>query len=717
MIDLTHLNPQQKKAVETTEGPLLVLAGAGSGKTSVLTHRIAYILDSGLAGPENVLAVTFTNKAAGEMKERVLNLLKSSENKLAPSWMGTFHSIGLRILKMYGDKIGVDKNFSIYDSSDQVSVTKEAMNRLNLSTKEFKPKSIHSFISSAKNELLTPTDYSSQASGFFQTTASDVYFEYEKILKENNCLDFDDLIMKTLQLLQSEEAVLKKFQEQFKYILVDEYQDTNHAQYIMVNLFAKLHKNICCVGDDDQSIYSFRGATIQNILNFERDYPESSVIKLEQNYRSTKKILEASYQVISQNTARKDKKLWTENDDGSAITLFTSLDEKDESRWILEMIDQVHEATSYSDIAILYRTNAQSRNLEEAFIEYGVPYRIVGGVRFYERKEIKDILAYLKLIYNPKDSQSLGRIINVPRRGIGKKTVQDLNQHARSKSVTAGELLFNSELKITNSKLKDFAKLIQGLKSQSEKLNIIDFINHLLEKTGYIKMLDDGTPENEARIENIKELISVANKFSEEEPPNGLINFLEEVSLLEGATGSGEDEDAVTLMTIHSSKGLEFEHIFVVGMEENLFPHSNTLFDSKELEEERRLAYVAITRAKKHLYLTHASNRMYFGKIDSNPISRFITDIDETLIHHIQSPHLNNDVDAWSTSEYDSSDFKHSLGNAHQSVNVEKGDKVKHEYFGIGTIKYIDDEVMEIDFGPSYGIKELMLEYARVEKV
>ncbi len=710
MIDISHLNPQQKIAVETTEGPLLVLAGAGSGKTSVLTHRIAFIIDAGLAGPENILAVTFTNKAAGEMKERILKLLhnnpETSEVRNIP-WMGTFHAMGVRMLKAYGDKVGINRNFTIYDSTDQQAVVKEAMANLNISIKEFNPRTIGNYISSAKNQLVTSDEYTKYAQGYVQQIVADVYPEYQKILRENNATDFDDLIMLTVQLLEENESTRKYFHNLFKYILVDEYQDTNHAQYRLIKLLTGPHKNICVVGDDDQSIYSFRGATIQNILSFESDYPDCNVIKLEQNYRSTKTILEASHQVIAKNRGRKDKKLWTENNDGDQIIIYTARDEQDEGNWIVKNIEE-HEEVPYSDVAILYRTNAQSRALEESFVSAGVPYRIIGGVRFYDRREIKDILAYLRVTYNPKDNKSVERIINTPRRGIGKKTIEELAAISSSEGLSYVETLLKYKQNYANAKVAKFGQIIVDLTKASEEKDIVVFLNYVIERTGYLEMLDDGTLENQSRIENLKELITVASKFSDEKPRDALEKFLEEVSLLEGVSTQSEEEESVTLMTIHSAKGLEFKHIYVVGMEENLFPHSNTLFDDRELEEERRLAYVAITRAKEKLHLLHTQQRKYFGSIHTNPPSRFITDIDEALIDFRAA--TPGEI-SWGSENEDHTDT------FNKNIDLNRGDKVKHEYFGIGEIKYIDDEMIEVDFGSVYGVKELILEYARLEKV
>lgn len=710
MLDLSHLNPQQKLAVETTEGPVLVLAGAGSGKTSVLTNRIAYIIDAGLAGPENILAVTFTNKAAGEMKERVEKLLKENMNQgnFFLPWMGTFHSIGVKILKKHGERIGIDRNFTIYDSSDQLSVVKEVMGELNMSIKEINPRAIHSHISSAKNELVSSEDYKKYANGYFQEKVALVYPLYQKKLKESNAVDFDDLLMLQVELFEKDNELLKQYQSNFKYIMVDEYQDTNHAQYKLITMLAEKNRNICAVGDDDQSIYAFRGATIRNILNFEKEYSDTEIIKLEQNYRSTKKILEASYCVIQKNKARKDKKLWTDNSDGEQVTIYEAEDEIDEAQWIIDSIKQSEKEVELNDMAILYRTNAQSRSLEEAFLKNGVPYRIIGAVRFYDRKEIKDILAYLRSIYNPKDTQSIERIINTPRRGIGPKAIQDLKHAAKSFNFTVGDTLINNNQILDNNKVKEFGILLADLQEKSSKLGIIDLINYVLERTKYVAMLDDGTSEGESRIENIKELITVAAKFDEAEPVLALEQFLDEVSLLEGYATNNELLDAVTLMTIHAAKGLEFKHVYVVGMEENLFPHTNSMFNESELEEERRLAYVAITRAKEKLALLHAKSRKYFGSIHENPVSRFVEDIDSSLVNYIKA--VRND--AWSDSnDYVSNEYEYN------KIEVGIGDKVKHEYFGIGTVKYMDSDFIEVDFGPSYGTKELMLEYARLTKV
>ncbi len=711
MIDIDSMNPPQKDAVISTDGPVLVLAGAGSGKTRVLTYRIAYILDTGLATPNNILAMTFTNKAAGEMKERINSLLRETNAEkfdgVYLNWMGTFHSICVKILKIDGTNIGLDRNFTIYDSSDQKEAIKEAMRRLNISIKDFNPGAIHSYISSAKNELIDSETYAMYAQGYFQQNVAEIYPIYQEVLRENNALDFDDLLMYTVKLFNQSPKVLEKYQNQFKYILVDEYQDTNHAQYVIVKALASINRNICCVGDDDQSIYAFRGATIKNILNFEKDYPEAKVIKLEQNYRSTKKILEASYQVISKNRSRKDKKLWTENSDGENITLFSALDEQSEGRWITDKIKELSEKESLNEFAVLYRTNAQSRSLEESFINASIPYKIVGGLRFYDRKEIKDVLSYLRCIYNPKDTQSIKRIINVPKRGIGSKSVEKYINEATSNNVSFLEYLNLNN--IDNSSVRKFNDLMNDLIKKSKELNVVDLINYILEQSGYIKMLEDGTLENESRIENLKELITVASKFSDLTPTDSLESFLEEVSLLEGVANENEEvKESVTLMTIHAAKGLEFKYVFVSGVEENLFPHSNSMQSDTEMEEERRLAYVALTRAKDRLFLSHALKRRYFGTTQNNPISRFINDVDSSLIDNLSDMVTTSDF----LEDEDDRGFREE-----NYIQLNTGDNVLHEYFGKGRVIQLDGSLVIVDFGKLHGVKELMLEYARLEKI
>ncbi|MDD3648019.1 MAG: UvrD-helicase domain-containing protein [Candidatus Dojkabacteria bacterium] len=717
-----NLNPPQKEAVSTVKGPLLILAGAGSGKTRVLTHRIAYILQQKLCCPEEILAVTFTNKAAGEMKERVEKLVGSQQSSISRihssllPFIGTFHSVCVKILRRDGHHIGIDPNFSIYDTDDQLSAVKQAMKELRLSTKELNPNSILGFISSSKNELITPRDYKNYSKGYIQDAVNSIYPLYQRILRENNALDFDDLIGRTVELFQNSGTTLTKYQEQFKFVLVDEYQDTNHAQYAFVNKISKKQRNICVVGDDDQAIYSWRGATIKNILSFEEDYPETKVIKLEQNYRSTKNILDAAYNVIQHNKERKAKRLWTEKKDGPKIEIYQALDEKDEARFIVE---KILEEKDYLNNAVLYRTNAQSRTLEEAFLNYGVPYQIFGSISFYQRKEIKDVLAYLRCIYNPKDDVSLKRIINTPPRKIGAITISNLQSLARRNNTSIATLLFKTEGNDINGSVNTFCIILKKIRKASEQMKLTDFINFVLNVSGYIDWLSDGTPENDSRIENIKELMTVAVKYDEMDPESALTAFLEEVSLIEEQqlkAQTQKDKNRVTLMTMHSAKGLEFENVFIAGMEEGLFPHSRSYTDPTEMEEERRLAYVGITRAKEHLYLTHAESRKVFGSAQDNLASRFISNIPDELIIST----------SWDSSEEDASnnysqvnrlDRLDQIDPAFDQIDFIVGDRVEHAEFGKGRVMEINDNIVKVDFGPLVGVKQLAVEYANLKRV
>lgn len=707
MINLDTLNPEQRKAVEATEGQVLILAGAGSGKTNTLMHRVAYILDRHLAAPEEMLVVTFTNKAAGEMRERIARMLGAS---VRIPWMCTFHSMCVKILRREAQHIGFNNSFSIYDPSDQLTAVKTVMDTLRLSTKDINPNAILNFLSMAKNDLIDEETYAGMAQGYFQQTVAQIYPEYQKLLKINNAMDFDDLLMKTVQLFQRNPHVLKKYQQQFKYIMVDEYQDTNHTQYQLMKMLAAGSLNICCVGDDDQSIYAFRGATIRNILNFERDYPDAHVIKLEQNYRSTKLILEASHQVVSKNENRKDKKLWTQNDDGQSIKLYEAENEKDEGRWIADKIsDLIDSNVSPKEIAILYRTNAQSRALEEQMLRGAVNYKVVGGIRFYDRKEIKDILAYVRILYNPFDNTSFQRIVNVPRRGIGAKTLSNMEIKAQVAQLSLTNYITEHVEEVDNPGLQRFGKLLIDFKDKVESLNVVDLLNYILDRSGYLEMLRDGTLENESRIENIQELISLAAKFADLSPEDSLTEFLQEVALYEGLVEDNTDEytEKVTLMTIHAAKGLEFEYVFIAGMEEGLFPHSRVYSNPKELEEERRLAYVALTRAKKQLHLTYAQSRVFFGKSQHNLVSRFVEDIDPELMEK-RSYILGDFADGgWEDVE----DSKPKM----EDLSI--GDRIKHDYFGVGMILDLEDGKAKVNFGPLYGTKELVLEFAPISKL
>jgi DNA helicase II / ATP-dependent DNA helicase PcrA len=702
-----QLNKQQQQAIDTVYGPILILAGAGSGKTRVLTNKIAHLLQNKHAGVSNILAVTFTNKAAAEMKERISQLLNT--NEFLP-WVGTFHAISLKILKRHAALLGYDQSFTIYDTSDQLSAVKAVMKQMNIDIKQFNPRSILGLISGAKNEMISAQAYARFASGLFQETAAKIYPKYQNSLKANSAMDFDDLIMLTVKLLEENPDILERYQNQFKFILIDEYQDTNHAQYKLTGMLASKHKNICVVGDDAQSIYSFRGATIENILNFEKDYPDATVIKLEQNYRSTQTILDASNEIISKNENQKQKNLWTENSAGDKIVIYEGYNEKEEADWIAGKIDNLLENNvNASDIAILYRTNAQSRSLEEAMLRNNISYKIVGNVKFYDRKEVKDVVAYLKVLYNIKDNLSLKRIINTPRRGLGPKTVANTEMMAASKMQSLFEFFVDPDrTEHLSSSLENFAKLLAFLYKASETINITELIDIVMDKSGYFDMLNDGTLENETRLDNIKELKSLASRFSELDPREGLTQFLEEISLIEGFYEDQEKQDAqITMMTIHSAKGLEFDHVFVAGMEEGIFPHSRTFTDPTELEEERRLAYVAYTRAKRNLYLTHTESRTYFGVINNNPLSRFVHDIPSHL------------VDSADTLVGFSSGFEEFIEEDDSAKDIsfdfEKGEQVMHDHFGPGIILDFNDDTVQVQFRA--GVKELALEYCNLKKL
>jgi len=627
---LTGLNPIQQDAVQHTEGPMLILAGAGSGKTKVLTHRIAYLILEKKVNPERILAVTFTNKAAGEMKERVAKLL-GGERVFLP-WMGTFHSICVKILRREAKTIGYSSSFTIYDQNDQKQLVRRIINNLHLDIKQFNPVAVLSFISGAKNEMMKPEQYAKYASGFYQDQVTRIYTEYQKTLKDSNSMDFDDLLMLTVEVLSTSKEILEKYQRLFKYILIDGYQDTNSVQYNFSKLLAASHQNICVVGDDFQAIYSWRGANFKNILDFERDYPNCYVVKLEQNYRSTKTILEGANAVIVKNVHRSDKKLWTDNDQGAPINIYKAINELDEAEFIVQEVRALvrsGQAKNYQDVAVLYRTNAQSRAIEEVLMNYRMPYRIVGGIRFYERKEIKDAIAYLRLVANPQDRVSFDRVINVPPRGIGEKSVQAIMlnlPNALIGSVTQLEGLTGKAAKgfVEFRRILDEARL----KYQNGE-NLISIFDFLMDQTGYLAWINDKSPEAETRLENLQELKSV---LSTEQT---LESFLENVSLVSDIDEYDPNQDALTLMTLHSAKGLEFPVVFICGMEEGVFPHSRSSFDPMEMEEERRLCYVGVTRAKQLLYLLHAEERRLYGGLQVNPPSRFIEELPPDLIEEI----------------------------------------------------------------------------------
>ena len=636
------LNEPQREAVRHTDGPLLILAGAGSGKTRVLTHRIAYLIEELGVNPWNILAITFTNKAAGEMRQRVDNLVGFGSESI---WVSTFHSMCVRILRRFIDRLGYDSRFTIYDTDDQKTLMKAVCKKVDIDTKQFKERMLLSVISSAKNEMILPEEFELNAGGdFAQLKIAKVYREYEAQLKANNALDFDDLLVKTVQLLQTQPDVRENYQERFRYIMVDEYQDTNTVQFKLVRLLAGKYRNLCVVGDDDQSIYKFRGANIRNILDFEKEYPDAKVIKLEQNYRSTGNILNAANGVISNNKGRKDKTLWTANGEGEKIGLRQFDTAYDEAEFIAEDIKkEVRDGASYNDNAVLYRTNAQSRLLEEKFIAMNIPYKIVGGINFYARREIKDILAYLKTVDNGQDDLSVRRIINVPKRGIGLTTINRIQEAADERGISFYEALLAPEMipgaGRSASKLDSFAALIEYFKGQAEKESLTDLLNEILDMTGYAQNLEaDDEIDAESRLQNIEELLNKAAAYEEDCEDRGekatLSGFLEEVALVADIDSLEEDQDYVVLMTLHSAKGLEFPHVYLAGMEDGLFPSYMTITgdDPEELEEERRLCYVGITRAEQQLTLTCARKRMVRGETQYNRISRFVSEIPPELL-------------------------------------------------------------------------------------
>jgi DNA helicase-2/ATP-dependent DNA helicase PcrA len=626
---LESLNPTQLDAVEHTEGPLLILAGAGSGKTRVLTHRVAYLLDQGLAAPEEVLAITFTNKAAREMKDRVALLVGPDSRRM---WVSTFHAFCARILRVHAEKLGYKREFTIYDSPDQVRLVKRCIVELGKDPKRFNPRSFQAQISSAKNVLLAPDDFLRNTEGYIAENVAEVYDLYQKRLYENNAMDFDDLIMQTVALLELFPEVRERYQTRFKYIHVDEYQDTNHAQYRLINILAAGHRNLCVVGDDDQSVYSWRGADIRNILDFERDYPEAKVVKLEQNYRSTQTILDAANAVVANNASRKAKALWTAGDEGERIRVFAASDEYAEARFVVSEVERLIEGgASPREISVFYRTNAQSRALEDVLVREGVPYRVVGGVRFYERAEVKDAMAYLSVIFNPDDSVSLERIINVPKRGIGNTSVAKLQDYARRQGISLYEALTEADAAGLTGAAKKACRgvrdLFEGLRVAAREVPPAELIGAVLDESGYRKDLEaEDTVEAESRLENLEELINAAREYERVEPEPTLEGFLQEQALYTDQDSLISEGGRVTLMTLHNAKGLEFGHVFVVGMEEGTFPHARSL-DEHNLEEERRLAYVGITRARETLTLTHAKLRSSWGEREYRLPSRFLSEI------------------------------------------------------------------------------------------
>ena len=662
------LNNKQKEAVLATEGPCLVIAGAGSGKTKVLTHKIAYLMSEMHVKPWNILAITFTNKAANEMKERVEKLVGDAAKDM---WIGTFHSICVRILRKYIDRLGYDHSFLIFDTSDQKTLVKECMKSLKIDDKMFTDRSIMSEISNAKNEMLEPKTYQTKYAGEYRKEIiGKVYEMYQQKLKENNAVDFDDLINHTIKILTENPDALEYYSDKFKYVLVDEYQDTNKAQFTLVTLLASKYGNITVVGDNDQGIYSFRGADITNILNFEKDFPGAKLIKLEQNYRCTGNILKAANAVIKHNENKYEKKLWTENDEGALPTIHKADDEYDEGRFIVQEINHLRreEYMKYSDFTVLYRMNSQSRAIEEILRREGIPYKIVGGLKFYERKEIKDIISYLRLIYNFSDNISLRRIINEPKRGIGKTSIDNIGEISEQTGLSMFDIIKHAEdygLNRVKANSMEFIQTIEYLRSKIEELSISDLIKETLDKTGYMKALElENTTEAESRIENLEEFLTVAIEFEEEEAENTLADFLEGITLSSNIDGMEDSEDSVTLMTLHSAKGLEFPVVFLVGLEEGIFPGNKSIGEPKELEEERRLFYVGITRAKQFLYLTCAKRRTIFGSTSYNAISRFVEEIPSDLLDGYDDV-MNNKEESYEDSPYNweyGSNYSHNSG-------------------------------------------------------
>lgn len=741
-VDCTYgLNPQQAEAVINTEGPMLIMAGAGSGKTKVLTCRVANLLQKGVR-PYRILAITFTNKAAAEMRERVNNMSGPAAKDV---WLFTFHAFCARFLRMEIDKLpGYGGNFAIYDTADSQNLIKQILKEMNLDDKRFQPSGILSRISNAKNALQDAAAFARQAGDFYEQKVADIYSRYEQKLQLNNALDFDDLLMLSIKLLQENKEVREKYQDRFDYLLVDEYQDTNHAQYLLTKFLAAKHRNICVVGDADQSIYGWRGADIQNILDFEKDYPDAKVIKLEQNYRSTQIILDAANAVIENNTGRKPKNLWTENKSGADIIYFQAVDERDEARFVIEQLQNLQrtENKKLGDMAILYRTNTQSRIFEEMLIKSGISYNMVGGLKFYERKEIKDIIAYLRVIFNPADSLSLLRIINVPKRGIGDASLAKIQAYAAANNVSLFEAVSNAAAidglsSRFVSKLDDLAGIIFELMNLAGEAPVEDLIDRVLRDTGYLEELEnERTPQAQSRIDNLHELISVAQEFAASEEENNLENFLAHVALVSDIDDTELGEDAITLMTLHSSKGLEFPVVFLVGMEEGLFPHARTLMDETEIEEERRLCYVGITRAKEKLFLSSTKMRTIYGNTVTYPPSRFLQEIPARLVKTIKRQERFSALENFKqvSEKYSARPQKPaSTFNPHSfmpqkpaaaargtGTRFNTGDRVSHSKWGEGMVVSVKDspdgQEVKVAFAGA-GVRSLLTKYAVLKKL
>ena len=692
-----NLNEQQREAIQTTEGPLLVIAGAGSGKTRVLTTRIAYLIEEKGIAPQNILAITFTNKAAKEMRDRVVKMLGPIAYQIQIS---TFHSFGLTIMKENYAQLGYKKEFTILDSDDSLSIIKKIMKNMNLDSKAYNPKNVKNKISSAKNEMMTPEELSRFSACDFDEKVVEIFSEYNKKLKANNSLDFDDLLLKPIELFNENPAILEHYQERFHYILIDEYQDTNEVQYILTKMLSKKRKNLCVVGDESQSIYAFRGSNYRNILNFEKDYPNCKIILLEQNYRSTKTILNAANDVIKNNKQRKDKRLWTDNHEGDKVVYKKCIDEKEEAASVASEIGNlIIQGEKLEDIAVLYRTNAQSRTIEEAMLKDNIPYKVVGSFYFYNRKEVKDLIAYLRLIYNSNDDVSLIRIINSPKRGVGQKTIDNLVSEAATLGISMYEAL-------SSPKELQFKALIESMKLASQNMSLTEIVELVLEQSGLRKELElENSLEAEAKIENLDEFKSITKNFEERYGIISLEDFLAEISLVSDVEEHKDNNEVVTLMTIHSAKGLEFKYVFVIGMEEGVFPHSRSLFDSGELEEERRLCYVAITRAKEKLWLLGAKRRTLYGLDNMNPVSRFVKEIGEEYLDMQDLDIMNFNSKSFARSRID------------ETVEYSCGEKVMHDDFGEGVIVSVDKSILTVAFPHPYGIKKLMKGHKSIRKV
>lgn len=698
-MDLNELNDKQKEAVLYNDGPLLIIAGAGAGKTKTLTTKIAYLIEEKNVSHSNILAITFTNKAAKEMKDRIYRIIGSTAKDIQIS---TFHSFGLKLIRDNYNYLGYDKNFVIMDSDDSLTVVKKIIKDLNYDPKVFNPRAVRNIISSCKNKMTSPDDYEHYAISDYEKGVYEIYSKYEKKLKKNNSVDFDDLLLLPIKLFKKYPELLKKYQDLYKYILIDEYQDTNEAQYILTKMLSKKGRHITCVGDDSQSIYSFRGANYKNILNFEKDYPDAKTILLEQNYRSTSTILDAANQVIRNNKMRKEKNLWTARGQGEKIKYYRAFNERDEAAYVIRKIKElINKNVDYKDIAILYRTNAQSRVIEEEMLKENLPYRVIGSFYFYSRKEIKDLIAYLRLIHNSKDNVSLLRVINTPKRGIGLKTIENLTKKADENGTSIYEA-------ISSGKELEFKKLIEKLKDISQEITLTELIDKVLDASGMKKELEsENTLEAEIRLENLEEFKSITKSFEEKEGLVSLEDFLLEISLISDVEDYKDDPNRISLMTVHSVKGLEFSHVFVVGMEEGIFPHMNSLMENSEIEEERRLCYVAITRAKDDLHLVNARHRTLFGKEQINPESRFINEIDKNLLETNNKEKEQPRQEKIDTTEM----FRE------EDVDYHVGDYVYHETFGTGKVTEVTNTLVTVAFKYPHGIKKLMKNHKKLSKV